>query len=378
LDHIAIDLKEFKESRQGNNYCLVVVDICTRFVWLRALRSKEAMHVAMAMFDVIANFGLPKIVQSDNGKEFVNKILKEMYHISHIDHRLITAYHPQANGTAERMVQTISQTVYKRLHGRDRDWDLYLPSTQLFVNMKTTRRHGSTPYSLMFARNANEFVNSSGQDPKEPLTEEQLQARLEYMTAVVYPAIQEKTKQTMKAYKKDFAASHSLISDKFIPGSLVMAKNELRTQKAEERFTGPFLVKQRTVNGAYVLTDSMGTEFKRPASSLKLVKKGLPKHLDAAEVKDIVNEKQDNNGCWEYLVEWKHRPTEHEWVKESDFHDLAPIRKFQDKRYKEQNQKVIQKNNHKAKKRKDQQAISTPTPKKLKIKFKLPPSRHAG
>ena len=36
---------------------------------------------------------------------------------------------------------------------------------------------------------------------------------------------------------------------KFPAGSLVMAKNELRKAKSEEKFTGPFKVKERTVNG---------------------------------------------------------------------------------------------------------------------------------
>jgi transposase InsO family protein len=98
LDHLAIDLKEYPESVTGNRYCLVIVDICTRFVWLHALPNKEAKTIAIGLWTTIRSFGLPKIIQSDNGKEFVNKILKEMFQLASIDHRLITAYHARVNG----------------------------------------------------------------------------------------------------------------------------------------------------------------------------------------------------------------------------------------------------------------------------------------
>ena len=105
-------------SGRGNKYCLVIVDICTRFVWLHALPDKTAASVAKGLWSTISCMGLPKIVQSDNGTEFVNRVLKEMFNLARIDHRLITAYHARANGAAERMVQTTSQAVYKIMEGR--------------------------------------------------------------------------------------------------------------------------------------------------------------------------------------------------------------------------------------------------------------------
>jgi hypothetical protein len=51
-DHIAIDLKEFCLSLQGNKYMLVVVDVCTRFVILRAHPNKEMKTVAKALYSI--------------------------------------------------------------------------------------------------------------------------------------------------------------------------------------------------------------------------------------------------------------------------------------------------------------------------------------
>jgi hypothetical protein len=49
LDHLAIDLKEYQTSAAGNKYCLVIIDICTRFVWLHALPNKEAITIAKGL-----------------------------------------------------------------------------------------------------------------------------------------------------------------------------------------------------------------------------------------------------------------------------------------------------------------------------------------
>jgi transposase InsO family protein len=226
LDHIAIDLKEYPESKDGQTYCLVVVDICSRFVWLRALDNKKEHTVARSLLDILFNFGLPKIIQSDNGKEFVNKVIQEFTSLAGIDHRLITAYHPQANGAAERTVQTTSQVVYKQLKGRDQDWPMYLGSTQLFVNMSVTKVHGSTPYSLMFARHPNHFQKHHVDSTRIHVQEEELLARLDFMSAVVYPSIKAKVKEQHKKYQQCFAKRHKY--KEFPAGSLVMVRNDTR------------------------------------------------------------------------------------------------------------------------------------------------------
>ena len=333
MDHIAIDLKEYPRTPDGFHYCLVVVDICSRFVWLKALRNKEEKTVAHALWTILAEFGLPRIVQSDNGSEFVNKTMNEMALVSNIDHRLITPYHPQANGSAERMVQSTSQTVYKLLQGRDHEWPLFLPSVQLFNNMKVTNLHGSTPYSLMFARKANEFLDHTVSGHLTPLAEDDLDKRLSYMSAIVYPAVSEYARNTQAGYKKHFAKQRKILKDTFRPGALVFVYNDTRAKKTEERYTGPFIVKGRKANGPYTLVDQTGYEFERAPSSLKLAKpasKGPDVH---AEDSLVLNDRRDSDGLAEYLVQWMNT-SDTKWVKAQDFNDYTPIRVYFTKKHK--------------------------------------------
>jgi hypothetical protein len=54
-----------------NVHSLVIVDIFTSFVWLRALADKSALTIAGALWDVFALFGVPRVLQSDQAAEFL-------------------------------------------------------------------------------------------------------------------------------------------------------------------------------------------------------------------------------------------------------------------------------------------------------------------
>jgi transposase InsO family protein len=145
------------ESSQGHMCYLLVIDVFTRFIFLKALRDQTAISVARALLEIFATVGFPRIVGSDNGSEFVNETMQELCRVSMIDHRLISAYHHRANGLAERAIRSTSDTIYKMLEGQVDKWDQYLLATQRFHNLKESELTGSTPYSLVFARKANDF-----------------------------------------------------------------------------------------------------------------------------------------------------------------------------------------------------------------------------
>ena len=175
------------------------MDICTCFTFLRPLPDKRACTVAKELFEIFSIIGFPKILQSDNGKEFVNTVISAMSQQCNMDHRLISPYHPRANGAAEKHVGIATKAIAKHIKGVQSDWDIYVPAVQMMMNHRVIALHGSTPFSLFFGRPFNGFKDFSGSE-SQLLTEEQMLARLEYLTQVVFPAVSEKSKtvqQTM-------------------------------------------------------------------------------------------------------------------------------------------------------------------------------------
>ena len=53
-------------------------DHFSKFSWAYLLVSKRASEVAEKLVDIFSLFGPPKILQSDNGKEFVATVIKEL------------------------------------------------------------------------------------------------------------------------------------------------------------------------------------------------------------------------------------------------------------------------------------------------------------
>ncbi len=71
--------------------------------------------------------GLPAVITTDQGTEFHNEINRLLMNSFQIDHRLTTAYHPQANGLDERFNQTLSNAIAKFSQNERSNWDERIP-----------------------------------------------------------------------------------------------------------------------------------------------------------------------------------------------------------------------------------------------------------
>lgn len=62
-------------------YLLHYQDHGTKFSLLRPLKSKQAKEVAEELTKIFYTCGAPRILQSDNGKEFVARVVEEVVNI---------------------------------------------------------------------------------------------------------------------------------------------------------------------------------------------------------------------------------------------------------------------------------------------------------
>ena len=103
-------------------FMLIFVDVLTRFCWLCPLMRKTAEDVAYVLSEVFANFGVPKIVQSDNNSSFCNKVVDEFLGLAGFEHRRIMAYFPRTNGPVELWVRQTKDLLKKWMVGSDVEW----------------------------------------------------------------------------------------------------------------------------------------------------------------------------------------------------------------------------------------------------------------
>ena len=63
------------------------------------------------LYNLITRYGVAKIVMSDQGQEFVNRVNEELFELCGTDHRISAVYHP--HGLDETMNQTLTCTTTK-------------------------------------------------------------------------------------------------------------------------------------------------------------------------------------------------------------------------------------------------------------------------
>jgi hypothetical protein len=303
-EHMAIDLAgPFPVQSDGNEYLLILVDVCTRFVILEPIPNKATLTVAKVLFRLFTTIGFPRVLQSDNGREFVSDVMKEMTTSMNVQHRLVTPYHPRGNGVAENHVKTACTIIRKEVEDNKETWARHAPMAQLAMNARVVALHNSSPFALFFARRFNGLSNFS--DEKGNITShEELMERLEYMTKIVFPAVEIKARETQRRMIERF--NRTVLHNEFPDGAKVMSLDPIKGDKLSPRYEGPYTVVQRTTGGSYVLRDGTGELLQRnfAPSQLKLV---LDDYDDtvAYEVEKIVDHRDLPGEGIEYRVKWK-------------------------------------------------------------------------
>lgn len=327
FDHVAVDLiGPLPLTPDGYNYILTLIDIFTRFTIIRPLQTKSALETAQTLFSIISDFGIFKIIQSDNGKEFCNEIITELKSLTGFEHRFTTPYHPRANGAVERMNGTVTSTIKKMIKGEVTAWKEYLPIVQLAINNKICERTGSSSFALLFGRASNQFIDYAGAETiGNPMQQEQWKK----ITEMVYPGIRLRIEERSKRMTSKFNSKRTII-EKIPIGSRVMTVDELRSSKFAPRYEGPFTIVECTSGGSYRLTDTDGALMSRSFAPSQLKVISAP-NSDDNDDKDVyvVEKIVDHRGSklnQEYLVKWKgFDSSKNTWEPYSNFIDTDTI-----------------------------------------------------
>ncbi len=112
---LGVDLMgPFPKSTRMNEYLLVVVDYCSKWVELFAMRSAKTPLIANILVkDIFMRWGTPVNLVSDRGPQFTSQLLNETCKQWGVIQKLTTAYHPQTNLTerVNRVPKTMIEAI---------------------------------------------------------------------------------------------------------------------------------------------------------------------------------------------------------------------------------------------------------------------------
>ncbi|DBA00289.1 TPA: hypothetical protein N0F65_001484 [Lagenidium giganteum] len=149
---IAMDfIPSLPESYRGNSELLLFVDLHTGFAICHASASRTAVTVASIYEEaVFRSVGANEQIRHDREAGFMSDFFTEFNRLMGQKQRATLAYRPQANGMAERKVQTITRAM--KIYVSDpeqRDWDHYAERLVFALNTAVDSTRKETPFFLV-------------------------------------------------------------------------------------------------------------------------------------------------------------------------------------------------------------------------------------
>jgi hypothetical protein len=150
---ISIDIAgPYPETPSSNYHLLTIVDAFSGFAVTAAMKKQTAEVVCnIIMEKIVAPFGCPIAILSDQGRQFEGKIFTQLCDMLEIEKKRTVSYHPQTNGKNERIHRTLNN-MFRSLP-KDGTWERYLPLLTLTYNSAPGASTGMSPYKILFGRN---------------------------------------------------------------------------------------------------------------------------------------------------------------------------------------------------------------------------------
>ncbi len=150
FESVAMDIVgPLPKGKGGCRYILTCVCLATRWPDAVALRSVTAKAVADGLWQIFSRSGIPVRVLSDQGAQFVGKVLTSMCQWMGIEKVRTSPYHPESNGVVERMHGTLKAVLGKCVE-KDSDWVECLPWVLMVLRGMPHAYHGFSPYELIY------------------------------------------------------------------------------------------------------------------------------------------------------------------------------------------------------------------------------------
>lgn len=151
FEHVIVDcVGPLPKTKAGNQYLLTIMCTATRFPEAIPLRKITAPVVIKALVKFFSLFGLPRVVQTDQGTNFMSNLFAQVLKTLKISHRTSSPYHPESQGVLERFHQTLKAMFRKYCLDTGKDWDEGTPLVLFAVREAVQESLGFSPADLVF------------------------------------------------------------------------------------------------------------------------------------------------------------------------------------------------------------------------------------
>ena len=324
-------LPKSREPLTGTKYDSIWVIACrlTKYAIFIPYLESSTTEALLYSFqrNIVADHGMPEVVISDRDKWLTSKFWTSLMNQLGTKQAMTSAYHPQANGQAERINQVLEEYLRHFLNYRQDNWVGLLPTAQYAYNSSAAEATGCTPYAANYGFTPPLYGKGN---PDEQVAQEATER------------IQE-IKETHQQMKQDlqFVASrmakyynkNRLSEPTYQEGDKVfLTKRNIKTRRPSAKLDhirmGPFEVERKIGNLHYKLKLPMESKI-HPEFHVALLERAPPEtplqtrisiipEEDEYEVEEILDHRKEGRST-KYLVKWKgYTNAENTWEPETN------------------------------------------------------------
>lgn len=287
FEKVSIDLMgDFPITSDGNRYIFVAIDLATRFVVAKPIKDKTKETVANCLIEnIFHQYGTPKVITSDRGPEFCNKLLKEITKVMGIDHHKTTSYHPNSNSIVERANRNIGVAIAKKVNQWHDNWDQVLSAIIFGLNTCYHTITKQIPFTLLYSTPVPHQTdilfpqsNSAFKIQREII--EEFRKKAENRIKISQLKVKEKRNESMIDIELN-------VGEKCLIKRLLVKKG--LSTKFTDRYLGPFVVKEKLKDGLYRI-ESLDEKRKEQIVNRTQLKKYFERDTNGKNKMEIIEE----------------------------------------------------------------------------------------
>lgn len=263
----------------GHKYLLVARDSFTGWAEVRPTsRCTARVVVRFIREELIARHGAIPALVFDQGAGFIAEAVTQLCNAMEIQQRFSSAYHPQSNGTVERMHRDMAASIAKLVRGKENAWITWLHAA-LLADRVTVKSHlGHSPFFLVYGREALLPVDfelgsfAATWDKDTWMTTDQLLWRRMsqiYHLTETWEAVRARVELQRERMAEYFNRANVVVERQFVKHDIVVVYDDLTAdqnlgKKFAYRWKGPLRVHLETARGSLILCELDGTICRRP------------------------------------------------------------------------------------------------------------------
>ena len=261
----------FPKGKGGNRFLLTCICLASKWPEAVVLKTIAAKNVAIGLMDIFTRTGIPLQILSDQGSQFIGKVVGQLCKSLHIDRLKTAPYHPEANGTIERMHGTLGAMLSKAA-SQKLDWVDQVPFALFALRAAPNRETGFSPFELCFGRQVRtplDVLHQGWADTEfEKLDTQEWAYWLVARLRVWHSVLQERGDHAVKKRKESY--DRKAVERSLKPGDLVLCRIPGMTPKLADSWHGPYRVLEKVNQVDYRIEFSKKRKKVLHVNNLKL------------------------------------------------------------------------------------------------------------